>query len=412
MYKISVVPVSSVLRLEKKMQERVNQILAKLNKLDKFTFEVSRISETIDKPEVLLILSGGTEAQAVNYLEEKEGPVILLAHPQDNSFAAALEILAYLQGMGRKALIVQLTGDWQEKLQELLTVYVSGFNLTEKRIGRMGQEGKTRYPFTGSPEKLIKQNWGPEIVDIPFNEIEKRVSSFQETAEAVKLAEEMIANSTETIEPDWKDITEAAAIYLALKEIITEYKIDAITVKCFDLLPVLKNTACYALAILNEDGVVAACEGDIITATGMVIARELTGKPSFMANPCQIDIEKRLITLAHCTIPRTMCAQYTLRSHFESGIGVAFQGKMYQDKYTLFRIGGANLKEMYTATTVYRANGCDENLCRTQLTLEFIDLDDVKNLLEKPLGNHHLVIRGEYKTRLMKYHQLFVEGVY
>ncbi|MGB4638278.1 MAG: hypothetical protein WBI81_11195 [Limnochordia bacterium] len=55
-------------------------------------------------------------------------------------------------------------------------------------------------------------------------------------------------------------------MYLALKEIAGAHGLDALALKCFDLLPVLQNTACFALAKLSKDGIVAACEGDIIHA--------------------------------------------------------------------------------------------------------------------------------------------------
>ena len=126
-----------------------------------------------------------------------------------------------------------------------------------------------------------------------------------------------------------------------------------------------------------------------------------------MANPTMLDIEKGLITLAHCTIPRTMCTSYKLRSHFESGIGVAYQGNMYEDQYTLFRIGGKNLQEMYTALTSYQNNGDSENLCRTQVALKFNDINKAEQLLNRPLGNHHLVIRGDHEEKLLKYYSLF-----
>jgi L-fucose isomerase-like protein len=111
-------------------------------------------------------------------------------------------------------------------------------------------------------------------------------------------------------------------VYLALKEIAGAHGLDALALKCFDLLPVLQNTACFALAKLSKDGIVAACEGDIISALGMLLLWELTGEPSFLANPSMVDVEAGQITLAHCTIPRTMCSEHAVRSHFESGLGV------------------------------------------------------------------------------------------
>src|SRR5690606_13817622 len=329
MTEISVIPVSSSIRPPEKMQERTEKFLQELNTIEGFEFGVLQENQESAEAEILLILSGGAEIPAVEYAKNRPGPFILLAHPLDNSFAAALEILAYLQGTGKKAVLVQAFGDWKKELQRLLEICVAGNDIINSRIGRVGEEKYTRYPFQAPVTELIKKNWGPEIVDISFSEVTARVQQLQGEPRAAQLAEEMIAASKEVVEPGADTIKGAAVIYLALREIIDEYMVDAIAVKCFDLLPILKNTACYALAKLNEEGLVAACEGDIITATGMLIANRVTGEPSFMANPSVVDLEKSSITLAHCTIPRTMVSSYKLRSHFESGIGVAYQGAMY-----------------------------------------------------------------------------------
>ena len=409
MNKISLVPIYSTNILGKKIDKEINNFLDELNTLEGFSFELVNINEKTERLTVLLILGGGTEAKTLEYLRDKEDPVILLTYPYNNSLPATFEITAYLQGTGRKAFFVQTIGEWKTELQEILKIYTAGKNLKNKKIGRMGQEGKSRYPFEKSPVELIKGNWGPEVIDISFDELTTKLEKCKDDPRVSELVDEMVNGSIKSVEPDSNDIRVAVEVYLALKDVVNEYRLDAIALKCFDLLPIIKNTGCYALAKLNEEGIVASCEGDILTATGMLIIRELTGEPSFMANPSLVDVEKGLLTIAHCTIPRTMCSGYIIRSHFETGIGVAFQGTMYDDKYTLFRIGGKNLQEMYVAVTDYQGNGEDEKLCRTQLSLKFEDPRKVEELLSRPLGNHHLIVRGNHQDRLLRYYNMFVK---
>ncbi|HWQ09041.1 MAG TPA: hypothetical protein VN436_08040, partial [Holophaga sp.] len=60
---------------------------------------------------VLLILTGGTEHKALQALDGRPGPALLLAHPDQNSLPASLEILARLHQDGRCGRILLLPGD-------------------------------------------------------------------------------------------------------------------------------------------------------------------------------------------------------------------------------------------------------------------------------------------------------------
>lgn len=54
-----------------------------------------------------------------------------------------------------------------------------------------------------------------------------------------------------------------------LKEVICTNQLDAITLECFDMVNNHSVTACLALALLNSRGVVAGCEGDLVSLPGM-----------------------------------------------------------------------------------------------------------------------------------------------
>ncbi len=47
-----------------------------------------------------------------------------------------------------------------------------------------------------------------------------------------------------------------------------------------------------------------------------------------MANLNDLNLEDNTIVLAHCTVSTQLCKKRILRSHFESRIGVAIQGKL------------------------------------------------------------------------------------
>jgi L-fucose isomerase-like protein len=118
-----------------------------------------------------------------------------------------------------------------------------------------------------------------------------------------------------------KSIEGALKIYSGFKAIVNKYKLDGITVRCFDLLEIYKNTGCLGLSLLNNEGIVAGCEGDIPALISMVILHYLTDEPVFMANPASINIDKNEVILTHCTLPLNMPDKFYLKTHFESGFG-------------------------------------------------------------------------------------------
>ena len=105
--------------------------------------------------------------------------------------------------------------------------------------------------------------------------------------------------ASEKKEPSKKELMDVVKIYFVLKELINKYGLTSISIRCFDLVTKLKTTGCYALSRLNDDGIVAGCEGDLVSTIGMLWAHYLTDQVVWMANPAQIDESKNSMWLAH-----------------------------------------------------------------------------------------------------------------
>jgi hypothetical protein len=112
-----------------------------------------------------------------------------------------------------------------------------------------------------------------------------------------------------------------------------------------------------------------------------------------MANPARVDVPTNTLTLAHCTVPCSIVDGFTLRSHFESGLGAAVQGNLTPGLVKLARIGGRGLDRVWVAEGVVTAVGGDERMCRTQADVMLVCGSDVADLLERPLGNHLVLAR-------------------
>ena len=190
-----------------------------------------------------------------------------------------------------------------------------------------------------------------------------------------------------------EDLSDAAIMYLALASICKEEHLDAVTVKCFDLLSSCKTTACLALALLNDNGIIAGCEGDIPSICTMLAVYKALGRPSFMANPASIDSDNLSIDFAHCTIPTVMVESCTLPSHFESGIGIGINGEVPLGNYTLCKLSGKTLERSLICNGRLVKGEYLSNRCRTQVRFIFETKAEFDAFSKARVGNHIILFK-------------------
>ena len=334
--------------------------------------------------EVVMIATGGVENLFKTQFTGK-GPVTLIADGRNNSLAAALEILTWLEGQGIEGRILHGTVD--EIIHGVAAARLS--TSLKARIGLFGQPSDWLIA-SGVDRDYLLEHFGVETIDIDLQRLIDGIKAVPQT-DAVKVAQTIVKRCVDTIEPTCADMVEAAKAYLAIKKICQEKRLDAITIRCFDIVNTCGTTSCLALALLNDEGIVAGCEGDMQTLMSMLLVKRLRGAVAFMANPSQLT--KHFTMLAHCTIPLTMCDDFTVRSHFESGIGVAIQGVMPLTDYTVFKWGGPKLDRYFVTEAQAVEMPYSNHFCRTQITLN-VDLRPY--LLQHSIGNHHVIIKGRH----------------
>lgn len=349
----------------------------------------------LSENQVVAVLTGGTESQFVQLVNEGlidlRKPVYLMVSGQSNSLAASLEILSYIrqhQGVGKvmrnaeDTLISELTQDTlitdsERTRNGLILDFTASHTLPKAheplRLGVVGKPSDWLIASNVNYEQVF-QTLNIELVDIPIEEI----SSLGEVDPGMPGAE---------------------AIYMRLKEIVSQYNLQGVTLRCFDLLTTVKNTGCIALSKLNDEGIPAACEGDIPTLLTMMLCKRLTGELCFQVNPARIQ-ENGEILFAHCTLPLGMTEKHEYTTHFESGIGVAIHGDLPTGDYTLVKLSG-DLKRLLAVDVELERCQFEQNLCRTQVWIQ-AGPEVAQYFLTDPIANHHVLIRGHHANQFKK----------
>lgn len=361
--------------------------LDKLSELTGYEFEVTDIEHINDYDLAFeFIGGGGTEAMVLEVLDKLPRPVFLLTTGANNSLAASMEILSYLRQNDIPGEIIHGSDEFVVKrIKELSKVFKAKKRIESFKFARVGKPSDWLISSDVDAEESKLLN-GIEIIDIAMEEFLEEIGKKQyEENEYTKLIQ--------TRQFDKKEIDEALYIYGALRRLVDKYKLDGLTVRCFDLLDSVHSTGCAALAILNSEGAYASCEGDVPALVSMAVLGELTDEPVFMANPSKIDTDNNEIIFAHCTLPIKMPEDFCIMTHFESQIGVAFRGTISEGPVTVFKCDGL-MEEYFVSDGQLIKNLTEYNLCRTQILLK---LDkSVRYFLTESIGNHHLIVKGNY----------------
>lgn len=332
---------------------------------------------------LLFVQTGGSEGYFLENIDKLQEPYYILTNGANNSLAASMEILTYLNLHGKKGEI--LHGNTSYIADRIKSIAETDSVIKRLKKSCLGVIGKpSNWLIASVPDYgEVKRKLGVTLIDIPLSDVETKVAAFKSSETDLKGYKPF----------DKDELSKAALIRDAVYEITKEHNLNGFTIRCFDLLSSLKSTGCLALAELNAKGVVAACEGDVAAMLSMYIATLVSGKSCFQANPSRMDTENNTIVFAHCTAPFDMLEDYCFDTHFESGIGVAVKGRLKKEKITLFRLS-QDLSKFFVSGGEICNTLDDNNLCRTQINVR-ID-KPVTELLTNPCGNHHIIIYGDY----------------
>ena len=333
----------------------------------------------------VLVESGGSENAFLQMYDQiSDRPCYILSTLHSNSLAASMEILSYIQSHGGKGAI--LHGDGLTVARKLKALAQANEGLKKIRGARFGVIGKPSDWLIASDidEAAMKEKLDLTFQFISMEELEAEIAKnqYEDNQWTLQLKSKGY---------DKDEMEKSLAIYGAFRRLVDRYGLHGITVRCFDLLTSVHSTGCLGLAILNAEGVYGGCEGDIPSLVSMSILGDVTGKPVFLCNPSRIDTQKGEMVFAHCTMPVNMPYEYSLTTHYESGIGVAIAGSLKEGEMTVFKTNG-DLSRHFVKKGEIVENLRESSLCRSQIKVK---LDDYSYFTENPIHNHHLVVLGD-----------------
>jgi len=173
-------------------------------------------------------------------------------------------------------------------------------NLKGARIGRVGGVAPGFNNLIIDKSRL-KERLDISVVDLELEEVLQRAGQVEgKKAEAAAL--EIRASAAQFDESQAPALLKSGRVNLALQQTAEEHGLRALAVSCWPGFQTDYNFAvCTVMGQLNTRGLVAACEGDVPSAVGMLALHYLTnGSVVTLMDLATVDPTDESILLWHC----------------------------------------------------------------------------------------------------------------
>jgi L-fucose isomerase-like protein len=148
-------------------------------------------------------------------------------------------------------------------------------------------------------ERSIREKFGCSVLFCEFSQVLKKASQFPEK-EISMVRGQIETEGIRTMIRD-EDLEKAARVYLAFEEIAREYDAWGLAIECWPRFnKEMQFVPCSVIGRLNENGIIAACEGDILGALSMFILSVIADCSSTVMDLAGFDSLDDTILFWHC----------------------------------------------------------------------------------------------------------------
>lgn len=215
----------------------------------------------------------------------------------------------------------------------------------------VGQVGDIVPTFTNLEydRQSLKDHLGVETVDIGLDELFDLFESVKPEEEKANL-EKLLASASK-VEVTDRNLRDTARILAAVEALKDHHGLSALAIRCWpEFQERLRMAPCAAVAMLNDTGTPAGCEGDLVGAVSMLAGWYMTGRAPTMNDPVAVDKDVDLIQMWHCgpgpaswaDDGQTLAYHHTLNRRIEPGkepMGVSSDIVFMPGPVTVMRFG-------------------------------------------------------------------------
>jgi L-fucose isomerase-like protein len=276
---------------------------------------------------------------------------------------------------------------------------------------RMFEETRVLHIRSNITQETVMERLGMKVKAIPRNSFTELYVKMPAGEEVKDIASTMRKGAKKIVEPTDEDLLNSARAYTTAKRLMSEHQSNALSMDCLGMVTdkLVPTPPCGAWSILQDEGITAGCEADLMGAASLMLSSYLLNRPGFMNDPVPETYKNTLIA-AHCVSGTRLegfeksQAPYILRDHAESSLGVSVQ-VIWPVGQPVTLIDFSNPDEMFldTGTVVSNIDTPPAGGCRTQVEIKMDNIEDSRDVK----GFHQVVVLGNHRRIIEGFSQLY-----
>ena len=125
--------------------------------------------------------------------------------------------------------------------------------------------------------------------EMPGSLVQKELKDLYSASYSERIGKDKIVNSVK--------------MYLSIRKISEENDYSAVAFSCWPkLMPLEGMSGCLINALLNNTGIPAGCEADVLSTVSMLLLKILTGSSTVLMDLPKFDVKDNSLLLRHFTL--------------------------------------------------------------------------------------------------------------
>lgn len=165
--------------------------------------------------------------------------------------------------------------------------------------------------------RLIKEIFGVDVDEMSFDELKSLILQEEVSQQDVK---RFLERHEEIDELSMKTAEKLAALVKVVEKLSKDgYK--AFAISCWpNFRRELTMVPCASFGLLNDEGIITTCEGDVLGTMSMMLLSQLADHPSIIFDISHLDLQDNSILFWHCGIGmKSYSENLKMRKHFNPG---------------------------------------------------------------------------------------------
>lgn len=279
--------------------------------------DTAKKMELRDRVDVLVMIVGTWvfSSHVISAVNDLSIPFVLFGESEEianGNFGASIQIRYVLQEMGKRFLYIYGSAEDERNIGKILRYANAAHvmhSIRNKKIATIGGKCMMMYQ-TQVNEFSWKRTFGVDFPQYDTVQVFTEMKSISDD-EAQPIADEFMKKFDRIV---WKcdsgeyvaeDVfLSQAKMFLAFKRLKDMYDVEVFANKCMPEMASeiygYKYAGCIATCLLNEAGILTACEADIPAGLSMLLLSRLSGQKVFFADIGRISKDRCRLTFFNC----------------------------------------------------------------------------------------------------------------